>query len=417
MSKKIHKSDIARARVVNEAHEMVSVDDLTTHPGNPRRGDLAAVKASIEVNGFYGTIVAQRSTGYVLAGNHRLMAARELGMSEVPVVWVDCDDTRARAILAADNRTSELGGFDSEALATLLEGLRIEDALEGTGYDQGDINALLAELEPPPVLKDDAEIDPSQAELLAQKWGVQEGQLWALGPHRIICGDSTQAEVAARVLEGVKPHLMVTDPPYGVDYDADWRNHAKRSDGSTIGASAVGVVQNDGQASWLEAYRHFEGDVAYVWHASRFASVVERDLSELGFELRAQIIWAKTNFAISRGHYHWQHEPCWYAVRKGGTGHWAGDRKQTTLWQIEKPQKSETGHSTQKPIECMGRPILNHTVSGDVVYDPFSGSGTTLMACEQMGRVARVVEIHPPYVALAIERWHRETGLTPELIP
>ena len=148
MSKNLHKVNNARARIVNADHEMVGVDDLTTHPGNPRRGDLAAVKASIEVNGFYGTIVAQRSTGYVLAGNHRLMAARELGMDQVPVVWVDCDDTRARAILAADNRTSELGGFDSEALAQLLEGLRIEDALIGTGYDEGSISALLSSLGP-----------------------------------------------------------------------------------------------------------------------------------------------------------------------------------------------------------------------------------------------------------------------------
>ena len=139
----------SRARVVNADHEMVGVDDLTTHPGNARRGDLAAVKASIEVNGFYGTIVAQRSTGYVLAGNHRLMAARELGMVEVPVVWVDCDDTRARAILAADNRTSELGGFDSEALAQLLEGLRIEDALVGTGYDEESIAALIKGVDAP----------------------------------------------------------------------------------------------------------------------------------------------------------------------------------------------------------------------------------------------------------------------------
>ena len=148
MSKNLHKVNNARARIVNADHEMVGVDDLTTHPGNPRRGDLAAVKASIEVNGFYGTIVAQRSSGYVLAGNHRLMAARELGMEQVPVVWVDCDDTRARAILAADNRTSELGGFDSEALAQLLEGLRIEDALIVTGYDEGSISALLSSLGP-----------------------------------------------------------------------------------------------------------------------------------------------------------------------------------------------------------------------------------------------------------------------------
>lgn len=144
MSKGSSKNSTSRARVVNGEHEMVAVGDLTTHPGNPRRGDLASVKASIEVNGFYGTIVAQRSTGYVLAGNHRLMAARELGMAEVPVVWVDCDDTRARAILAADNRTSELGGFDSEALAQLLEGLRIEDALDGTGYDELYLQELMS---------------------------------------------------------------------------------------------------------------------------------------------------------------------------------------------------------------------------------------------------------------------------------
>jgi ParB-like chromosome segregation protein Spo0J len=172
MSKvRLSTKSTSRARVVNEAHEMVSVDDLTTHPGNPRRGDLASVKASIEVNGFYGTIVAQRSTGYVLAGNHRLMAARELGMEQVPVVWVDCDDTRARAILAADNRTSELGGFDSEALAQLLESLRIEDALVGTGYDEGSISALISSLD-----SEDAMIN-QVPESLAQEVDVDSFEL------------------------------------------------------------------------------------------------------------------------------------------------------------------------------------------------------------------------------------------------
>ena len=171
MSKNLHKVNNARARIVNADHEMVGVDNLTTHPGNPRRGDLAAVKASIEVNGFYGTIVAQRSTGYVLAGNHRLMAARELGMEQVPVVWVDCDDTRARAILAADNRTSELGGFDSEALAQLLESLRIEDALVGTGYDEGSISALISSLD-----SEDAMIN-QVPESLAQEVDVDSFEL------------------------------------------------------------------------------------------------------------------------------------------------------------------------------------------------------------------------------------------------
>ena len=405
--------------LLSSAHEIVGVSKIQPHPANPRRGDLTAIKASIKVNGFYGACVVQRSSGYILAGNHRYRAACELGLTEVPVLWVDVDDTRARAILAADNRTSDLGGYDDAALAELLESLRLEDALVGTGYDEADLDALLealgdgAEVPQLDELEEDEAPDLELGEALAQKWGVKEGQLWALGPHRIICGDSTQAEVAARILEGVEPRLMVTDPPYGVEYDASWR--AGLADNESKGL-AVGVVQNDDRASWLEAYQHFKGEVAYVWHASRFASVVERDLVELGFELRAQIIWAKSGFAISRGHYHWQHEPCWYAVRKGKTAHWQGDRKQTTLWAIEKPQKSESGHSTQKPIACMARPILNHTQPGDVVYEPFSGSGTTIMACEQLGRVARAVEIHPPYVAVAIERWHQATGLMPEVV-
>ena len=130
--------------------------------------------------------------------------------------------------------------------------------------------------------------------------------------------------------------------------------------------------------------------------------------------MRAMIIWAKNQLCISRGHYHWKHEPCWYAVKNGRTANWIGDRKQNTLWEIEKPQASETGHSTQKPVECMARPIRNH--NSEYVYEPFSGSGTTLIACEQLGRKCRAIEIHPPYVAVALQRWADATGKTPVLI-
>jgi DNA modification methylase len=167
---------------------------------------------------------------------------------------------------------------------------------------------------------------------------------------------------------------------------------------------------NDDKADWREAWALFPGDVAYVWHAGLFAGVVADSLIACDFTLRSQIIWAKSNFAIGRGDYHWHHEPCWYAVRQKATGHYCGDRKQTTLWQIPKPQKSETGHSTQKPVECMKRPIENNSSPGQAVYEPFSGSGTTIIAGEMTGRHIYAIELNPAYVDVAVRRWQEFTG-------
>lgn len=228
--------------------------------------------------------------------------------------------------------------------------------------------------------------------------------------HRIACGSSTDPVTVARVLAGAKPHLMVTDPPYGVEYDANFRNGIKRADGSIVSARAVGKVLNDDRADWSEAWALFPGDVAYVWCASLHIHEVADSLINSGFKLRSSIIWAKSQFAIGRGDYHWQHEPCWYAVREGKSGHYIGDRKQTTLWQIPKPQKSETGHSTQKPIECMKRPIENNSSPGQAVYEPFSGSGTTIIAGEMTGRSVYAIELNPAYVDVAVTRWQDFTG-------
>ena len=205
---------------------------------------------------------------------------------------------------------------------------------------------------------------------------------------------------------------MVTDPPYGVEYDPDWRNKAVRSNGAAIGGRATGVVLNDERADWAAAWNLFPGDVAYVWHAGLFAGVVQASLETSGFQMRSQIVWAKSNFAIGRGDYHWKHEPCWYAVRKGATGRWEGDRSQTTVWEIAKPAKSETGHGTQKPVECMKRPIENNSKPGDAIYEPFSGSGTTIIAAEMTGRRAFAIELNPLYVDVAVRRWQEFTGET-----
>jgi DNA modification methylase len=204
---------------------------------------------------------------------------------------------------------------------------------------------------------------------------------------------------------------MATDPPYGVEYDPEWREEAG------LGRQRqTGKVANDDRADWTAAYKLFSGDVAYVWHAGVHAGEVATGLVAAGFEIRAQIIWSKQHFAMSRGNYHWQHEPCWYTVRKGRRANWCGDRTQSTIWQIpnlnpiggDRNEKA-TGHGTQKPVELMRRPILNHTKRGDAIYDPFLGSGTTMMAAELTGRVCYGIDIDPRYVDVAILRWQEFT--------
>jgi DNA modification methylase len=172
----------------------------------------------------------------------------------------------------------------------------------------------------------------------------------------------------------------------------------------------LGEVLNDDRADWREAWALFPGDVAYVWHANLRASEVQASLEAAAFTIRSQIIWAKDRFALSRGDYHWQHEPCWYAVRESKTGHWAGDRSQTTLWKIPAREDSGHGHSTQKPAECMRRPILNNSSPGQAVYEPFSGSGTTIIAAEETGRCCYAIELNPQYVDVAVRRWQDFTG-------
>ncbi len=200
---------------------------------------------------------------------------------------------------------------------------------------------------------------------------------------------------------------MVTDQPFGIRYNPAWRNEAGVSS-----TTRIGTVENDHKADWSEAWRLFPGDVAYVWHAGIHARTVAESLEACGFQIRSQIIWVKPRFVLSRGDYHWQHEPFYYAVRKGATGHWQGARDQSTVWQIATAgdEDEATIHGTQKPVECMRRPILNNSARGEAVYEPFCGSGTTIIAAETTGRVCYAMELSPAYVDVAVERWQRFTG-------
>ena len=208
---------------------------------------------------------------------------------------------------------------------------------------------------------------------------------------------------------------MVTDPPYGVGYDPSWR--ARRGCGA--GKLARGKVLNDDRADWRQAYALFPGDVAYVWHGAMHGDIVATGLAACGLQVRAQIVWAKQHFTLSRGDYHWKHECCWYAVREGRSSHWQGDRTQATLWECpnnnpfgNRQREHSWGHGTQKPVECMRRPVVNNSRPGQLVYDPFLGSGTSVIAAEMTGRVCCGIELNPAYVDVIVRRWQAFTGRT-----
>jgi DNA modification methylase len=392
--------------------ETVALGSISPDPANTRkhsRRNLDAIKASLRRFGQQKPIVVD-SRGTVLAGNGTLAAATELGWSEIQIVRTALAGVDATAFGIADNRSAELAEWDDK-LGEVLASLEAEDfPLAEIGFDEADLAELAGEPEPSDA---DAEPQIDKAEELRAKWGVELGQVWQLGDHKITCGDSTSADVVKRLLGDEKPHLMVTDPPYGVEYDATWRRDAMPDTNPGKEGGMHGKVSNDDRADWSAAWKLFTGDVAYVWHAGNKAHTVAESLISCDLLIRAQIVWAKHQFVIGRGDYHPQHEPCWYAVRKGRTGHYNGDRTQSTLWQIDKPKKSETGHSTQKPIECMERPIRNNSKAGDLVYEPFSGSGTTIIACERTGRKCRAIELNPAYVSVAIQRWADATGKEP----
>jgi len=354
--------------------------------------------------------------GMILAGHGRVMAANLLGLVDVPVIvargWSEADK---RAYIVADNKVAENAGWDKELLAIELAALANMPDFGGSFAELGFSDAEVTRLLPEIAREGHTDFDADAPPALDTAAVSRPGDIWLLGEHRLMCGDATNADHVSALLGIAKPHLMVTDPPYGVEYDPDWRNRSVAGGGDHGGdhggARAVGEVANDHVVDWREAWALFPGDVAYVWHASWHISRVQASLEAEGFDIRAQIIWAKTRFAISRGDYHWQHEPCWYAVRKGATGHWQGSRSEATLWEIDH-RKSDTGHGTQKPIECMLRPIRNNSKPGDYVYEPFSGSGTTIIAGEMMARRVLAMEIMPAYVDVAVRRWEGFTKKT-----
>ena len=386
---------------------MVGRADLKAYDRNSRthsEEQVAQLARSIQEWGWTIPVLIDPDRN-VIAGHGRLLAAAALGIADVPcMIAQGWTEAQKRAYVLADNRLAENAGWDDDLLAEEIGFLAEADFDLGlTGFSDKE---LAASLNPPTGGLTDPDDVPDAPDVPVSAMR----DVWILGRHRIICGDATDAKDVNAVLAGVKPHLMVTDAPYGVEYDASWRNKVACPNGKAYNSMAVGKVENDDRMTWAEAWALFPGEVVYVWHGFQQCPVLADELLEAGFSLRALIAWVKNSAPISRGHYHHQHETCWYAVKDGGTGHWAGDRKQTTVWQIDKPRKSETGHSTQKPIECMKRPIENNSSPGQAVYEPFSGSGTTIIAAEMTGRACYAIELNPAYVDVAVKRWQEFTG-------
>jgi DNA modification methylase len=389
--------------------------DLKPDPNNANRGTdrgRSALERSLRDYGAGRPILIDRY-GHIIAGNKTVEQAKRLKLPLRVVrtdgrhlIAVQRDDLDlaidgAKALAIADNRVGELDlAWDVDRLKQLQAA-----GLDLSGFwTDSEFAALFAD-GAPGLTDENAVVEPGPTD-------IKRGDLFELGRHRVLCADATSAGDVARLLGGATPVLMTTDPPYGVQYDPAWRHRINSRQ-----RTAVGRVANDNRAEWTDAWQLFPGRVAYVWHAALKAPLVARDLEAAGFAIRSQIIWVKQHFALNRGDYHWGHEPCWYAVR--GTGQWRGDRRQTTVWDVANlnvmggtraGDNAVTGHSTQKPVRLFEIPLLNHTVAGDAVYDPFLGSGTALIAAEKHGRACYALEIEPRYVHAAVTRWEAFTG-------
>lgn len=392
--------------IINEKFEQVSVENLKLHPRNPRQGDLSALQQSVEVNGFYGAIVAQRSTGHILAGNHRYLAAKATGLREVPVCWVDVDDVQALRILMADNRTADKATYDDALLAELLSEVQLQTGgLAGTGYDDGDLSALIDALASgnddngSAAIADDDDDAPDRLQELQRKWSTAPGQVWQLGDHVLVCGDSTdpRCRQAARENECT---TLIYDPEW---HDAPAEPQRKHTLAFSDGCRCGDVVRAYGAPTWL-----------FVWDCVSSWWTPNRPLRR-----GKCCLWygPLADYDFDGAHYGDAGEVR-TVTNTRGTFEFVPDERGKHLSDVFAAPitklHSDGSHSHSKPLDWMR--LLIGCCTREAVFDPFSGSGTALIACEQLGRACHAIEIDPRYVALTLERWSDLTGQTPTLV-
>ena len=391
--------------------DAVPLDQLEAHPANANRGDVGAIHSSIDALGFYGVVIAQAKTNRILAGHHRIEAARQSGIDAVPVMFLDVDDAQALAILVGDNRHARLGTWDEDALIATLQTIASDaaDLMPVTGFDGDDLDALIRDAGDAGGVGGGEPRDPAMPDKAQSKWKVETGDVWLLGEHRLVCGDSRDADVIALALDGRQADAVWTDPPYGVDHAGGSKD--PRSDDHRSGD----VIENDDLTSeQLESFLREAFGVALaaaapgaaVYAAAPPGPLLRPFVAVLDDAkvLRQCLVWAKDQFVFGRSDYHYQHEMILYGWKPGAAHTWTGDRKQSSVLNFPRPHNSDE-HPTMKPVALIAYCIENSTHVGATILDPFAGSASTLIAAHETGRVGVGVEISPRFVAASLERF------------
>jgi DNA modification methylase len=377
---------------------------------NPRKdlkpGDAEydKLKRSIEQFGYVEPVIWNKTTGRVVGGHQRLKVLLDLGMNEVECVVIEMDEDKEKALNIALNKIS--GDWDKDKLALLIADLQCADFdVSLTGFDPSELDDLFKDSLKEGIHDDEFDVDAE----LGKPAMTKLGDVWKLGPHRLVCGDSTKAETFSLLMDGKLANLVVTDPPYNVNYEG-----------------SAGKIKNDnlGDSAFyeflLEAFTNTEAVMTqdssiYVFHADTEGLNFRKAFSEAGFYLSGTCIWKKQSLVLGRSPYQWQHEPVLFGWKKKGKHNWYADRKQTTIWEFEKPKKNGS-HPTMKPVALVAHPILNSSLSNCIVLDPFGGSGSTLIACDQTQRICHTIELDEKFCDVIVKRYIEQVGNTEEVI-
>ena len=384
--------------------EKKNTADLLPADYNPRKdlkpgdAEYEKLKRSIEQFGYVEPVIWNKTTGRVVGGHQRLKVLMDIGMTEVDCVVVEMDEDKEKALNIALNKIS--GDWDKDKLALLIADLQGADFdVSLTGFEPAEIDDLFKDTLKDGIKDDDFDVGAE----LAQPTMTKPGDIWTLGRHRLICGDSTKAETYDRLMGSTKANLVITDPPYNVNYEG-----------------SAGKIKNDNMADeafynfLLDAYTQMHSAMAddasiYVFHADTEGLNFRRAFADAGFYLSGCCIWKKQSLVLGRSPYQWQHEPCLYGWKKNGKHQWYTGRKETTIWEFDKPKKNGD-HPTMKPIPLLAYPIMNSSMSNSVVLDPFGGSGSTLIACEQTDRICYTVELDEKFCDVIVKRYIEQVG-------
>lgn len=383
-----------------ERLEKVNIDKLVPYARNARthsKEQILQLRSSLREFGFVNPVIVDKDLN-IIAGHGRVLAAKEEGITEVPCVFVEhLTEAQKRAYIIADNRLALNAGWDTEMLSVELAELQgVDFDLSLLGFDDSELNKLMGNIND--VKDDDFDVDGE----LSKPAITKPGDLWLLGRHRLVCGDSTKAETYELLMDGKLANLTVTDPPYNVNYEG-----------------AAGKIKNDNMSGeqfykfLLDAFTLIEKSMAndasiYVFHADTEGLNFRRAFDDAGFYLSGTCIWKKQSLVLGRSPYQWQHEPILFGWKKSGKHMWFSDRKQSTVWEFDKPKKN-ADHPTMKPVPLVAYPILNSSMTGCIVLDPFGGSGSTLIACEQTGRICCTAELDEKFCDVIVKRYIEQT--------